>query len=68
MPESLPRRCTMVHRDPGSGQGLTNAELAAALYISPKTADHHVSAILMKLQVSNRGEAACEGRRIGLID
>ena len=39
-------------------EGLTNAELAARLYISPKTADHHVSAILSKLQVANRRDAA----------
>jgi DNA-binding CsgD family transcriptional regulator len=49
-------------------RGLTNAELAEALYISPKTADHHVSAILMKLQVASRDEAAREGLRLGLVD
>ena len=37
--------------------GLTNAELAARLYLSAKTVDHHVSAILAKLNVSNRREA-----------
>ena len=35
-------------------EGFTNAELAERLYISPKTADHHVSAILAKLQVTGR--------------
>jgi DNA-binding NarL/FixJ family response regulator len=39
-------------------QGSTNAEIAARLYISPKTAEHHVSRILAKLGVRTRTEAA----------
>lgn len=39
-------------------EGLTNAELARRLYISPKTAAVHVSNILMKLGLSNRTEVA----------
>lgn len=39
-------------------QGLTNAEIAARLYISTKTAGNHVSAILAKLGVRSRTEAA----------
>ena len=35
-------------------RGFTNAEIADRLYISPKTADHHVSAVLMKLGTPNR--------------
>lgn len=39
-------------------ENLTNAEIAARLHISPKTVDHHISAILGKLNVQTRREAA----------
>lgn len=38
--------------------GLTNDEIARALFISPKTTEHHVSAVLAKLGVSNRRQVA----------
>ena len=40
------------------GEGLTNAEIAARLFISPKTAEHHVSRIFAKLGMTKRSEAA----------
>lgn len=48
-------------------EGLTNGQIGDRLYISPKTVDHHVSAILGKLEASSRGEAASKARRLGLV-
>ncbi len=48
-------------------QGLTNAELARALFISTKTVDHHVSAILTKLGVANRRDVIRRARSLGLV-
>ena len=47
-------------------EGLTNAELAERLYISPRTAGVHVSNILAKLGMSSRTEAAAWAVRSGL--
>ena len=38
--------------------GNSDAAIAAALHLSPKTVGHHVEAILAKLDVSNRVQAA----------
>ena len=46
--------------------GFTNPQIADALYISRKTAEHHVSAILAKLGVSGRSEAAAAAVRLGV--
>jgi len=48
--------------------GLTNAELAERLYISYKTVDHHVSAIISKLHVRNRRDAVRVARELKLVD
>jgi DNA-binding CsgD family transcriptional regulator len=40
------------------GEGLTNAEIAKRLFISPKTAEHHVGRIYSKLELRTRTELA----------
>ncbi len=40
------------------GMGLSNNEIGNNLYISPKTVDHHISAIFSKLNIHSRTEAA----------
>ncbi|WP_407665011.1 response regulator transcription factor [Mycolicibacterium pulveris] len=50
------------------GDGLTNAELAERLYLSVKTIDKHVSAILDKLAVTNRRDAVRRAREAGILD
>ncbi len=47
-------------------QSLHNADIAELLFLSPKTVDHHISAILRKLGVRTRGEASAEAARLGL--
>jgi DNA-binding CsgD family transcriptional regulator/tetratricopeptide (TPR) repeat protein len=49
------------------GQGLTNREIGAALYISTKTASVHVSNILLKMGVTSRVHAAALAARTGLL-
>ena len=46
---------------------LSNAEIASRLSVSPKTVDHHVSAVLAKLDVHSREEAAQLAKREGLV-
>jgi DNA-binding CsgD family transcriptional regulator/tetratricopeptide (TPR) repeat protein len=48
-------------------QGLRNAEIAERLVVSPKTIDHHVSAILRKLDARTRGEAVAKAGQSGLL-
>ena len=49
-------------------EGRTNAQIAANLYITEKTADAHVSNILRKLGAARRTEAVAIAHRLGYID
>ena len=49
------------------GTGATNAEIGRRLYMSPKTASVHVSAIIRKLGVTGRVQAATVAERMGLL-
>jgi DNA-binding CsgD family transcriptional regulator len=48
-------------------EGLTDAEIAARLSLSAKTVGHHVSALLAKLGVGSRHQAAAAARRLGVV-
>ena len=47
--------------------GKRNADIAAELVLSVRTVDHHVSAILRKLDVRTRGEATAAAVDLGLL-
>ncbi len=46
--------------------GLQNHEIATRLFLSPRTVDHHVSAVLGKLGVARRSDASKAAARIGV--
>jgi DNA-binding CsgD family transcriptional regulator/tetratricopeptide (TPR) repeat protein len=48
-------------------QHLSNPAIGEQLFVSPKTVEHHVSAILGKLGVATRDEAVVEARRRGWL-
>jgi DNA-binding NarL/FixJ family response regulator len=47
--------------------GLSNRQIAGRLSISAKTVDHHVSAVLGKLGVQSREQAATRAVESGLL-
>ncbi len=48
-------------------EDLSNTEIADRLFISPRTAENHVSAVFDKLDVSTREEAVSRARTSGLL-
>ena len=46
--------------------GLQNAEIAGRLFLSERTVHSHVSAILRKLEVRTRGQAAVAAAKLGV--
>jgi DNA-binding CsgD family transcriptional regulator len=48
-------------------KGVSNRDIAAQLYLSPKTVGHHVSSILGKLDVTSRAEAGEAAIRLAIL-
>ena len=47
--------------------GLSNGAIARRLHLSAKTVEHHVSAVLRKLDAGDRTAAVAAGRRVGVL-
>jgi DNA-binding CsgD family transcriptional regulator/tetratricopeptide (TPR) repeat protein len=48
-------------------EGLTSVEMAQRLFLSVKTVDHHVAAIMTKLDVPRRRDAVRRARELGIL-
>ena len=48
-------------------QGRRTQDIADTLFLSPRTAGHHITAILAKLDVHSRDEAARKAVQLGIV-
>ncbi len=48
-------------------QGRRTQDIAEALFLSPRTVGHHITAILAKLEVHSRDEAARKAVQLGIV-
>jgi DNA-binding NarL/FixJ family response regulator len=48
-------------------EGLSNVEISDRLFVSPRTIEHHVSAVLSKLDAVSRQEAVETAHRLALL-
>lgn len=48
-------------------EGMTNSEIADELFVSHRTVENHVSAVLMKLDVATREAAVSAARERGML-